>query len=102
MLITHVHVHVKHENIEDFIKASEENAMNSRREPGIVRFDLLQNREDPDRFVLTEIYRTDADPARHKETEHYKKWRTVVEPMIVEPRRSEKFSNLSPRDEDWA
>ena len=101
MLIVHVFIHVKSGYIEAFQKASIENADNSIKEPGIVRFDLLQKSDDPSRFVLVEIYRTKDDPARHKQTGHYKKWRETVEVMMAEPRCSLKYENVHPDDENW-
>lgn len=98
MLIVHVHVRVLGEHVDAFIAATEENAQASRREPGVVRFDLLREEGSPDRFLLVEIYRTDEDPALHKQTAHYARWRDAVEPLMAEPRRSTKYRALSPRD----
>ena len=96
MLIVHVFVHVHAHRVGDFIAATLENARNSVQEPGIVRFDLVQQDEDPTRFLLIEIYRTPQDPARHKETAHYATWRDAVELMMAEPRRSVKYHALFP------
>ena len=96
MLIVHVHVHVKAESVDAFIAATRENARQSAHEPGVVRFDVIQQEDDPARIVLVEIYRTAQDPARHKETSHYAAWRDAVEPMLAEPRRSVKFRALHP------
>lgn len=71
MLVVHVYVHVKPECVEAFREASVVNARQSVQEPGIARFDVLQQADDPTRFVLVEVYRTPQDPARHKETAHY-------------------------------
>ena len=101
MLVVHVHIRVKPEVVEEFIAATLENARNSLEEPGILRFDVSQHREDPTRFVLVEVYRTDEDPARHKETGHYKKWRDTVADMMAEPRWSEKYTALYPEDQRW-
>jgi autoinducer 2-degrading protein len=101
MLVVHVHVHVKEEMIEEFKKISIENAQNSIQEPGIARFDVIQQNDDKSKFLLLEVYRTPEDPARHKETSHYKKWRDAVESMMAEPRFSVKFTNLFPDDADW-
>jgi (4S)-4-hydroxy-5-phosphonooxypentane-2,3-dione isomerase len=101
MFIVHVFVHVKTEKIEAFKAVSLENAHSSVKEPGIARFDVLQQKDDPTRFVLVEVYRTPDDPAKHKETAHYKKWRDTVEEMMVEPRSSIKYSNLFPDDKGW-
>jgi quinol monooxygenase YgiN len=101
MLIVHVHVQVKADMIDAFRKASIENAQNSIKEPGIARFDLIQDREDPAKFILVEIYRTMDDPARHKETAHYQKWRDTVENMMAVPRKSVKYVNIFPDDREW-
>ena len=101
MLVVHVHVHVKPESVEAFKAASLENARLSVREPGIARFDVLQQSGDPTRFVLVEVYRTPAAPAAHKETAHYQLWRDTVAPMMAEPRTSVKFANVFPADAGW-
>ena len=101
MLIVHVHVHVKEDCVEAFKEASVENAGNSINEPGVARFDVIQQNDDPTRFVLVEVYRSPEDPARHKKTEHYKKWRDTVETMMAEPRHSVKYSNVYPNEAGW-
>ena len=101
MLIVHVFVHVKPESVDAFAAATLENARNSIREPGVVRFDVVQQEDDPTRFLLIEIYRTSQDPARHKETAHYATWRDTVEPMMAEPRRSVKYRALFPEAAAW-
>ena len=101
MFVVHVHVHVKPEYVEAFRGASIENARQSVQEPGIARFDVLQQRDHPTHFVLVEAYRTEADPARHKETAHYLCWRDSVADMMAVPRSSVKFTNLFPPDEGW-
>ncbi|MCB1919074.1 MAG: antibiotic biosynthesis monooxygenase [Candidatus Competibacteraceae bacterium] len=101
MLIVHVFVHVKPDCIEAFKNASLENARNSVQEPGIVRFDVIQQTDDPTRFVLIEIYRAVDAPAQHKETAHYAMWRDTVADMMAEPRSSVKYVNLFPDDEGW-
>jgi len=101
MLIVHVHVRVKAEDIEAFKQATLENAANSLREPGIARFDVCQQADDPARFVLVEAYRNAEAPARHKETAHYAKWRDTVAPMMAEPRTGVKYANLFPPDSAW-
>ena len=101
MLIVHVHVHVKPESIEDFREASIENAQHSVQEPGIARFDVIQQQDDPSRFLLVEVYRTPAAAAAHKETAHYATWRDRVAPMMAEPRTSVKFNNAFPADAGW-
>jgi len=101
MLIVHVHVHVKADQAEAFRAASVENAKQSVKEPGVARFDVIQQQDDPTRFVLVEVYRTPNDPAKHKETAHYKKWRDAVESMMAEPRTSVKYSNVFPGEQGW-
>jgi len=101
MLVVHVHVHVKPEAVEAFAAASVENARHSIQEPGIARFDVLQQADDPTRFILVEVYRTADDPARHKETAHYAQWRDAVAPLMAEPRSSAKFLNVFPEDAGW-
>ena len=101
MLIVHVLVHVKTELVEAFKTATLENARKSLLEPGIARFDIIQQQDDPERFVLVEVYRTPDDPARHKETAHYQKWRDTVADMMAEPRSSIKYSNLFPDEQGW-
>ncbi len=101
MFVVHVLVHVKEGMEEAFRAASAENARNSVREPGIARFDVLQQKDDPRRFVLVEVYRTPDDPARHKETAHYQEWRDAVADMMAVPRQSRKFENSFPHDEGW-
>lgn len=96
MLIVHVHVHVRPDRIEAFKEATLANARASLGEPGVLRFDVVQERERPERFVLVEIYRTEEDPARHKETAHYLRWRDAVESMMAEPRQSVKLSPIHP------
>ena len=101
MFIVHVFIHVKPHRIEDFKKATLENARNSVLEPGIARFDVVQHLEDPTRFILVEVYRTPEDPARHKETAHYQTWRDTVEDMMAESRTSIKLTNLFPDEKGW-
>jgi autoinducer 2-degrading protein len=99
--IVHVFVHVKPDQVEAFKAATIDNARSSVREPGIARFDVIQQQDDPSRFVLVEVYRTSQDPARHKETDHYRKWRDAVVNMMAEPRQSIKFTNVFPDDPGW-
>jgi autoinducer 2-degrading protein len=101
MLIVHVFAHVKPDKAEAFKVATSENAHNSIIEPGIARFDVIQQQDDPARFILVEIYRTAEDPGRHKETAHYKKWRDTVADMMAEPRTSVKYINVYPDDTGW-
>lgn len=101
MLVVHVHVQVKPECVGAFQAASLENARHSLQEPGIARFDVVQQADDPTRFVLVEVYRTDDAPAKHKETPHYAKWRDTVAGMMAAPRSSMKFRNVFPDDAGW-
>ena len=101
MLVVYVHVHVKPEFVAEFRQATTENARHSLEEPGIARFDVMQQQDDPTRFVLIEVYRTLDDPGRHKETAHYQKWRDTVAKMMAEPRSSIKYENVFPDDKGW-
>lgn len=101
MLIVHVHVRVKPEFIEPFKTATLANARASLQEPGIARFDVVQQNDDPAHFVLVEAYRTLDAPAAHKDTAHYATWRDAVASMMAEPRTSTKFTNLHPDDSAW-
>lgn len=101
MHIVHVHVYVKPEFVLEFQAATEENARNSVKEPGIARFDVIQSMDDATRFVLIEVYRTPDDALRHKETLHYAKWRDIVAGMMAEPRTAVKYSNIFPSEEGW-
>ena len=99
MLAVHVFVQVKPESVEEFTAATIVNARNSIREPGIARFDLVQQNDDPTRFVLVEVYKDSDAPARHKETDHYLKWRETVADMMAEERYSIKYSTVFPPEE---
>ena len=101
LLVVHVHVRVKAGAGEAFRAASLANAEASRREPGVVRFDVLADRDHPEHFVLVEVYRDAAAAAAHKETVHYAAWRDAVADLMAEPRRSEKYVNVSPGDAGW-
>lgn len=101
MLVVHVQVRVKPDTVEAFKHASMLNARESVKEPGIARFDVVQQQEDPTRFVLIEAYRDAGAPAAHKETPHYKAWRDAVAAMMAEPRSSVKYQNTFPADPDW-
>jgi len=102
MLVIHVHVHVKAERLEEFISATRTNARLSLLEPGVLRFDVLQQTDDPARFVFVEVYRDAAAAAAHKETPHYPIWRDTVAPMMAQPRQSEKFNRLYPEEGTWS
>ncbi|MDX1980268.1 MAG: antibiotic biosynthesis monooxygenase [Bryobacteraceae bacterium] len=95
MLIIHVHVRVKPDSAGAFMEATRENAANSIQEPGVARFDVLRQADDPTRFLLIEVYRDAEAPARHKETAHYLKWRDAVAGMMAEPRTSVKYESIA-------
>lgn len=101
MLVVHVHVHVKAEAVDAFKQATLANARESLKEPGIARFDVVQQQDDPTCFVLVEAYRDAAAATAHKETSHYPTWRDTVAPMMAAPRQSVKFSNVFPEDANW-
>lgn len=96
MLVVLVHVHVLAESVEKFKDATRANAAASRREPGIAQFDLIQQSDDPTRFVIIEAYRSNEAAAAHKETNHYKTWRDAVAPMMAEPRLGVKYATIDP------
>ena len=97
MHVTLVHVHVKPEAVEAFIEASHQNHLNSTKEPGNRRFDVLQNPEDPTLFILYEAYVSEADAKAHKETAHYLTWRDTVADMMAEPRAGLPYVGLYPK-----
>lgn len=101
MLVVHVHVQVKPESIDAFKAATVENASHSVHEPGIARFDVVQQSDDPTRFVLIEVYHDADAPAAHKETAHYQQWRDAVADMMAVPRQSVKYTNIFPADSGW-
>lgn len=101
MLIVHVHVRVKPESAAEFRRATIENARASVQEPGIARFDVVEQQDDATRFVLIEVYRTAEAAAAHKETAHYAKWRDTVAPMMAQPRQSVKYNAVFPDAQGW-
>ena len=101
MLVVHVHVRVKPQCVEAFKEATLANARASVREPGIARFEVVQQQDDPARFVLVEAYRNSEAPAAHKETQYYQTWRDAVAPMMAEPRTSVKFGRVFPEEGEW-
>lgn len=98
MQIVLVHVHVKYESVEAFKRATLENAVNSVKEPGISRFDVIQQADDPTRFILVEVYKTSEASGAHKETAHYRRWRDTVVGMMAEPRQGIKYNYVFPTD----
>ena len=101
MYIIHVQIRVKPEEIEAFKSATLANAQASVKEPGIVRFDVIQQLDDPAHFVLVEVYHTIEDHAKHRQTAHYSTWATIVAPMMAEPRSSLKYTNIFPDEAEW-
>ena len=101
MLIVQVHVQVVPDMVDEFRKATLRNAQESVREPAVARFDVLQQMGDSSHFLLTEVYRSEAGPAAHKQTPHYQEWQKTVEAMMAEPRHSLKYTNLFPGDSGW-
>ena len=96
MIVTCVHVHVKPETVKDFIEASNANHLESVREPGNLRFDFVQQSDDPCRFMIYEAYDSDEAAAVHKSTPHYLIWRDRVQDMMAEPRKGVKYNILQP------
>jgi (4S)-4-hydroxy-5-phosphonooxypentane-2,3-dione isomerase len=101
MQIVLVHVSVKSQFIAAFKQASIENANHSVKEAGVARFDVIQQTEDPTKFILVEVYKTVDAPAAHKETAHYARWRDTVAEMMSEPRHGIKYTNVFPSDDNW-
>lgn len=101
MIIMLVNIQVKPEHVDAFRAATIANAGNSVQEPGIARFDVIQQQDDPTRFMLVEVYRTAEAPARHKETAHYQKWLETVGEMMASPRARTFYSNVFPDDAGW-
>jgi autoinducer 2-degrading protein len=99
MHILHVQVHIKPEHLEAFQSATIENASHSMQEPGCVRFDFIQQSDDPTRFVLVEIYRDAEQHAAHRETPHYHAWIERVSDMFAEPRTRAVYRNIYPTDD---
>ena len=101
MHVIHVHVRVRPDAVDAFREATIANAAHSLREPGVARFDVIQQQDDPTRFVLVEAYRTSDAIAAHKETAHYAAWRDAVARMMAEARTSTKFTNVFPGDDAY-
>ncbi len=101
MLVVLVQAHVKPDRVEAFRQATIANARASAREPGIARFDVVQQSDDPTRFVLVEVYRTPQGPAQHRETKHYQVWRDAVAEMMAELRTRVEYANVFPDDKGW-
>ena len=96
MIVTCVYVHVKNEAVEKFIEATTANHLKSVMEPGNVRFDLIQQDDDPTKFMIYEAYESESEAADHKNTGHYKRWRDDVADMMAEPREGVKYRMIQP------
>jgi len=101
MLVVHVHVRVKPDDVEAFLAASLRNAAASLQEPGVRRFDVLQDESDPAHVVLNEVYVDQAAADAHKQTDHYARWRDAVADMMAQPRSSTRFTALFPEEQGW-
>jgi quinol monooxygenase YgiN len=101
MLILQVFIHVKPESLDAFIEATKENSRGSVQEPGCVRFDILQQKDDPTRIILHEVYKDASDLDHHRTTAHFAKWRDTVPEMFAEPRYSIQFHNVFPGDSEF-
>jgi (4S)-4-hydroxy-5-phosphonooxypentane-2,3-dione isomerase len=101
MYVIHVQVHVKPWAVEAFRTATLANARASVQEPGLARFDVVQQRDDPTRFVLVEAYRTPEDHGLHRQTAHYAAWAAAVADLMAEPRSAVKFASAFPEDGAW-
>jgi (4S)-4-hydroxy-5-phosphonooxypentane-2,3-dione isomerase len=96
MLILLVYLHVKDGFTDAFLEASEDNSSHSVQEPGCMRFDVLQQKDDPSRFVLHEVYRQMSDLEAHRKTPHFFRWLEAVPPMLAEPRYAIHYENAYP------
>jgi len=96
MFVVVVRVHVHAERVTEFVAATLANASGTRQEPGNVRFDVLQQNEDPTRFTLYEVYHDEAGFKAHQQTAHYLTWKATVADMMASPRVGEKHHNLFP------
>jgi len=101
MYIVGVNVTVVADKVEAFKDAILKNAQGTRQEPGNVRFDVLQDNEDPARFFLYEVYKSEDDFKAHQQTEHYLTWRETVQDWMAEKRVGRKYTNLFPSDAEW-
>jgi autoinducer 2-degrading protein len=101
MLVVHVHVHVAPDDVEEFLAESRRNAAASLQEPGIRRFDVLQDERDPAHVVLNEVYVDQAAADAHKQTDHYARWRDAVADMMAQPRSSTRFTAVAPGEDRW-
>jgi len=101
MYVVVVRVRVKPGRADAFLAASKLNHEGTRREPGNLRFDVLRQEDDPDRFTLYEVYRTKADFEAHQKTAHYLAWKAAVADWMAEPRQGIRHASVFPEDEAW-
>jgi (4S)-4-hydroxy-5-phosphonooxypentane-2,3-dione isomerase len=101
MYIVHVSIHVKADKLEEFKAVSLDNAQHSIQEPGVARFDVIQEADRPTHFLLVEVYRSQEAAADHKKTAHYERWRVAVEPLLSEPRTRVLYRNVFPDERGW-
>lgn len=101
MIIVHVRTAVNPDSIDAFINATLKNAQNSINEPGVIRFDFIQQADSPSNFLLIEIFKNEDAAAKHKQTPHYIKWRDAVETMMSQPRNSIKYKAIYPEEKKW-
>ncbi len=102
MYVVSVEIHVKPENVETFMEATTDNHVNTRKEPGNLRFDVSRRVDDPNRFLLYEVYRDEAAFKAHQQTDHYFRWRETVADWMAEPRAGRKHASLHPVDSQEA
>jgi autoinducer 2-degrading protein len=98
MIVTFVHVWVKENHIDDFVNATKENHNESVQEPGNLRFDILKDAGNPEKFVLYEAYESEEAAADHKKTPHYLRWRDTVADWMARPREGVKHLIIYPED----
>ena len=101
MHVVVVSIRVRPDRVAEFIESTHDNVRETLKENGVLRFDLLRQRDDPTRFLLFEVYRQAEDHARHKETPHYQRWAAVAEPMLAEPRTRIIYESAFPRESGW-
>jgi (4S)-4-hydroxy-5-phosphonooxypentane-2,3-dione isomerase len=101
MLVVHVHVHVKPEDLDEFIVETRLNAAASLEEPGVRRFDVLQEEAEATHVVLNEVYVDSSAADAHKQTAHYARWRDAVAGMMARPRSSTRFAAVFPAEDGW-
>ena len=101
MHIVLVSIHVQPEHVDEFIEATRANVRETLKEEGVLRFDLLRRAEDPDRFLLVEVYRQPEAHARHKVSAHYMRWADAAEHLLAEPRTRLIYGSVFPRESGW-